>query len=58
MVSDPEFQIQVVLIDVSFTELHQPPPNLAKKLGYPPPLVDHHDARERAIKRYKNPGEA
>ncbi|KAH9844228.1 DNA photolyase [Rhodofomes roseus] len=38
-------------------ELHKPPPGLADKLGYPRPLVDHDEARKRAIRRYKNPGE-
>ncbi|KAH7343501.1 DNA photolyase, FAD-binding/Cryptochrome [Rhizoctonia solani] len=28
-----------------------------KKLGYPKPIVDHKEARERALRRYKNPGE-
>ncbi|KAG8693702.1 hypothetical protein FRC08_008957 [Ceratobasidium sp. 394] len=28
-----------------------------KKLGYPEPLVVHKAARERALRRYKNPGE-
>lgn len=28
-----------------------------KKLGYPEPLVVHKDARERALRRYKTPGE-
>ncbi|QRW01681.1 deoxyribodipyrimidine photo-lyase [Ceratobasidium sp. AG-Ba] len=28
-----------------------------KKLGYPEPLVAHKEARERALRRYKNPGE-
>ncbi|KZO97658.1 hypothetical protein CALVIDRAFT_554510 [Calocera viscosa TUFC12733] len=27
-----------------------------KKLGYPAPIVDHKFARERALRRYKNPG--
>lgn len=28
-----------------------------KKLGYPEPIVDHAEARLRALRRYKNPGE-
>jgi len=28
-----------------------------ERLGYPAPLIDHADARERALRRYKNPGE-
>ncbi|CCO28156.1 deoxyribodipyrimidine photo-lyase [Rhizoctonia solani AG-1 IB] len=35
---------------------HLSPPEF-KKLGYPEPLVDHKEARERALRRYKNPGE-
>lgn len=27
------------------------------KLGYPKPIVDHFEARNRALRRYKNPGE-
>ncbi|EJU00641.1 hypothetical protein DACRYDRAFT_23046 [Dacryopinax primogenitus] len=27
-----------------------------EKLGYPAPIVDHKEARERALRRYKNPG--
>lgn len=26
-----------------------------KKLGYPKPIVDHSEARQRALRRYKNP---
>ncbi|KAI0322475.1 DNA photolyase, FAD-binding/Cryptochrome [Amylostereum chailletii] len=37
-------------------DIHKPPPALADKLGYPRPLVDHKEARERALRRYKNPG--
>ncbi|KAI9001086.1 DNA photolyase, FAD-binding/Cryptochrome [Trametes punicea] len=37
-------------------EVHKPPPRLADKLGYPRPLVDHDEARKRAIHRYKNIG--
>ena len=37
-------------------EIHQPPPKLAEKLGYPLPLVNHNEARQRAIERYKNIG--
>ncbi|KAG6831143.1 hypothetical protein H0H92_012568 [Tricholoma furcatifolium] len=38
-------------------ELHNPPPSAAKKLGYPLPVVNHADARDRALRRFKNPGE-
>ncbi|KAI1795162.1 DNA photolyase, FAD-binding/Cryptochrome [Ganoderma leucocontextum] len=46
------------LAKVRGPELHKPPPGLADKLGYPRPLVDHDEARKRAIHRYKNIGEA
>jgi deoxyribodipyrimidine photo-lyase len=39
------------------TELHNPPVNVADKLGYPRPIVVHADVRKRAIRRYKNPGQ-
>ncbi|KAL0573011.1 DNA photolyase phr1 [Marasmius crinis-equi] len=38
-------------------ELYKPPPAVADKLGYPQPIVDHYSARDRAIRRFKNPGE-
>lgn len=38
-------------------DVHCPPPKVADKIGYPMPLVDHREARERALRRYKNPGE-
>ncbi|KAG6911209.1 hypothetical protein DXG01_003076 [Tephrocybe rancida] len=37
--------------------LHNPSESAAKKLGYPLPIVKHADARERALRRFKNPGE-
>ncbi|KAL5636670.1 hypothetical protein ACGC1H_000583 [Rhizoctonia solani] len=41
--------------------LHDPHSHLSpsefKKLGYPKPIVDHKESRERALRRYKNPGE-
>lgn len=37
-------------------EIHNPPAKLADKLGYPRPLIDHKEARDRALRRYKNPG--
>ncbi|KAK7695928.1 hypothetical protein QCA50_000567 [Cerrena zonata] len=45
------------LANVRGDDVHQPSPNLAKKLNYPVPFVDHSEARARAIRRYKNPGE-
>ena len=45
-----------IVLPIGMTEIHQPPAKLADKLGYPRPLVDHHEVRERAIRRYKNIG--
>ncbi|KAH9482561.1 Deoxyribodipyrimidine photo-lyase [Psilocybe cubensis] len=38
-------------------ELHNPSASLASKLGYPLPIIAHNEARQRALRRYKNPGE-
>jgi len=38
-------------------EIHNPSSALADRLGYPHPLVDHQDARHRALRRFKNPGD-
>ncbi|KAF8314757.1 hypothetical protein DL93DRAFT_2057858 [Clavulina sp. PMI_390] len=32
-------------------------PSAFKKLGYPKPIIDHAEGRDRALRRYKNPGE-
>ncbi|KAF7292369.1 Deoxyribodipyrimidine photo-lyase [Mycena chlorophos] len=40
------------------TDLHNPPGATADKLGYPRALVKHDEARERALRRFKNPGTA
>ncbi|CAE6479989.1 unnamed protein product [Rhizoctonia solani] len=49
------------LKDLSGKALHDPYGHLSqsefKKLGYPKPIVDHKEARDRALRRYKNPGE-
>ncbi|EPQ59913.1 hypothetical protein GLOTRDRAFT_26515, partial [Gloeophyllum trabeum ATCC 11539] len=45
------------LRNVRGSDIHNPPPKVASKLGYPLPLVKHADARERALRRYKYPGE-
>jgi deoxyribodipyrimidine photo-lyase len=37
-------------------DLHKPSPKTAQKLGYALPLIDHGKARDRALRRYKNPG--
>ncbi|KAG6378694.1 DNA photolyase, FAD-binding/Cryptochrome [Boletus reticuloceps] len=39
------------------TELHNPPVKVADKLRYPRPIVVHAEVRERAIRRYQNPGQ-
>jgi len=38
-------------------DLHNPSASTADKLGYPQPIVNHAESRERALRRYKNPGE-
>ncbi|KAG6869296.1 hypothetical protein C0993_000049 [Termitomyces sp. T159_Od127] len=38
-------------------DIHNPPEAAAKKLGYPLPIVKHVEARDRALRRFKNPGE-
>lgn len=40
------------------SDLHNPSGAVADKLGYPRPIIPHNEARERALRRYKNPGEA
>ncbi|KAJ7179017.1 DNA photolyase, FAD-binding/Cryptochrome [Mycena filopes] len=46
------------LSSVRGPELHDPPGPLADKLGYPQPIVKHAEGRERALRRFKNPGTA
>ncbi|KAF8238795.1 hypothetical protein L208DRAFT_1240741 [Tricholoma matsutake] len=41
---------------LSGTDLHNPPASVAEELGYPRPVIKHEDARQRALRRYKNPG--
>ncbi|EGO02195.1 hypothetical protein SERLA73DRAFT_104574 [Serpula lacrymans var. lacrymans S7.3] len=38
-------------------EVHNPPVKIADKLGYPRPIVQHQEVRERALRRYKTPGQ-
>ncbi|KAH7929419.1 hypothetical protein BV22DRAFT_1002728 [Leucogyrophana mollusca] len=38
-------------------EIHNPSAKVADKLGYPRPIVEHAAVRERALRRYKNPGQ-
>ncbi|KAJ7682673.1 DNA photolyase, FAD-binding/Cryptochrome [Mycena polygramma] len=39
-------------------DLHNPSASIAKKLGYPLPIVKHNEARDRAVRRFKDPGTA
>lgn len=41
---------------VNGPEIHRPSPNLADQIGYPKPVIDHDSARNRALRRFKNPG--
>lgn len=49
------------LKNVNGNAIHDPFHRLSKaefeKLGYPKPIVEHAQARQRALKRYKNPGD-
>lgn len=38
-------------------DLHKPSATAVKKLGYVHPIVEHGEARLRALRRFKNPGE-
>jgi len=44
------------LRELSGPELHKPSAAVADKLGYLRPLIEHGQARERALRRYKSPG--
>lgn len=37
-------------------DLHKPSPSAADKLGYPRPIVNHDEARQRALARFKEAG--
>ncbi|KAJ2930231.1 hypothetical protein H1R20_g6905, partial [Candolleomyces eurysporus] len=37
-------------------DLHTPSTAIVGKLKYPRPIIEHKEARERALRRYKNPG--
>ncbi|KAI0036800.1 DNA photolyase, FAD-binding/Cryptochrome [Vararia minispora EC-137] len=45
------------LRSVKSKDIHRPSTALAMKLNYPAPIIDHHKARDRAMRRFKNPGE-
>ncbi|SNX87782.1 related to deoxyribodipyrimidine photo-lyase PHR [Melanopsichium pennsylvanicum] len=49
------------LRNVKGNAIHDPFKRLSKaefeKLGYPKPIVEHTEARQRALRRYKNPGD-
>lgn len=38
-------------------DLHNPSKETARAVGYPLPIIDHAFGRERAMRRYKNPGD-
>ena len=38
-------------------EIHDPSQRTTEKYGYPISIVDHKQERERALRRYKNPGD-
>ncbi|KAK2466299.1 hypothetical protein APHAL10511_001941 [Amanita phalloides] len=40
------------------SDIHKPPTAILDELSYPTPLIEHEHARERALRRYKNPGHA
>lgn len=50
-----------IMINGNCKAVHEPHKHLSEKdfakLGYPKPIVDHFEARNRALRRYKNPGE-
>ncbi len=53
---------QVLSYDMSLliicSDIHHPSIETADALGYPRPIVDHAEARKRALRRLKNIGEA
>ncbi|KAG2013533.1 photolyase [Coprinopsis cinerea AmutBmut pab1-1] len=38
-------------------DLHNPTSSIANNLGYPLPIIEHKEGRERALRRFKQPGE-
>ncbi|PPQ99040.1 hypothetical protein CVT24_003600 [Panaeolus cyanescens] len=46
------------LAKVNGPEIHNPSTTTANKLGYPLPIIPHNEARARALRRFKNPGES
>jgi len=45
------------LIYPALSDLHNLSMSLADKLDYPREMIDHSKARDRALRRFKNPGE-
>ncbi|KAK0468156.1 DNA photolyase, FAD-binding/Cryptochrome [Desarmillaria tabescens] len=45
------------LASIKTSEIHNPSPKTARALGYPLPIVDYKETRERALRRFKTPGE-
>lgn len=39
-----------------YVDLYNPSAAVANRLGYPLPIIPHKEARERALRRFKNPG--
>jgi deoxyribodipyrimidine photo-lyase len=44
------------LASVKGKEIHKPSESTAERLDYPKPIVDHFEARDRAVRRFKEPG--
>ncbi|KAK0242569.1 DNA photolyase, FAD-binding/Cryptochrome [Armillaria nabsnona] len=45
------------LASIKTSEIHNPSAKTARALGYPLPIVDYKETRQRALRRFKNPGE-
>ncbi|KAK0206352.1 DNA photolyase, FAD-binding/Cryptochrome [Desarmillaria ectypa] len=45
------------LASIKTPEIHNPSAKTARALGYPLPIVDYKETRERALRRFKTPGE-
>ncbi|KAK0498590.1 DNA photolyase, FAD-binding/Cryptochrome [Armillaria luteobubalina] len=45
------------LASIKTSEIHNPSAKTARALGYPLPIVDYKETRQRALKRFKTPGE-
>ncbi|KAK0490822.1 DNA photolyase, FAD-binding/Cryptochrome [Armillaria novae-zelandiae] len=45
------------LASIKTSEIHNPSAKTARALGYPLPIVDYKETRQRALRRFKTPGE-